>query len=475
MILDKKNIFLAGLTIILIVGFAFFIAIFSLVFLVIFLGLLIIAGVFLNIDWGIYLLFGSLVAGQLIRLPLPFGEGGVLLSDVLTGVVLAAWILKKLILKERFNTPFLMWPIFGFITVAIFSLAVNRVNITFDEFLASGFYLIRWIEYVGIYFVVSDLVSADSPVGELQYKRARLSSTFLVTAVVLSVLGFIQLKLFSDFSPMTKYGWDPHVGRLLSTWFDPNFLGGFLVIGLMLSIAVVLFYYYSDSARQKKLTQFTMGGLTPPFLSIVVVIIFTALILTYSRSSYLSFLVGFFIMVFTFILINRNKKGFLAVILLLVIIPVVLAVIAMVLPRVEQRIQGAKSIDVTARARINSWKRAWGAIEDNYLIGVGYNTIRYTGSISVSKLHSAGGSDSSLLTIWLTTGIIGLLFYLWILASIIKKSFYVFSEKNNPLLMRAIGLGVLGAIFSVLIHSMFVNSLLYPHIMLGLWLIVGLL
>lgn len=468
MVLDKKNIFLAGLTIILIIGFAFFIAEFSFVFLVIFLGLLIIAGVFLNIDWGIYLLFGSLVAGQLIRFPLPFGEGGVLLSDVLTGVVLAAWIFKKLILKERFTAPFLAWPIFGFITVATFSLAVNRVNITFDEFLASGFYLIRWIEYVGIYFIVSDLASADSPVNELQYKRARLSSTFLVTAAVLSVLGFIQLKLFSDFSPMTKYGWDPHVGRLLSTWFDPNFLGGFLVIGLMLSIAIILCYYYYGDIKQKDLIKIT-------FLLVAIIIIFIALAFTYSRSGYLSFLAGFFIMVFTSILINRNKKGFFGLVLLLVIIPVVLVVTVMLLPRVQQRIQGAKSIDITAMARIASWKQAWTAIEDNYLIGVGYNTLRYSNGISVSKLHSASGSDSSLLTIWLTTGIIGLMFYLWILAGIIKKSFSVFSEKNNLLLRRAIGLGVLGAIFSIIIHSMFVNSLLYPHIMLGLWLIVGLL
>lgn len=466
MFLTKKITFII-FTILLAALTAFLVAKFSVFFLAVILGFIVILPVFSSSVWGIYLLLASLVAGQLIRLPLPVGEGGILLSDILTGLVLVAWIVKKLVLKEKFGRPFLFFPILGFAGVALISLAINSINLTFDEILSSSFYLIRWIEYAGIYFVINDLASG-SPV---LLPRKKVVKGLLFTGLAVIVLGFLQLRFFSDFSPMVKYGWDPHQGRLLSTWFDPNFVGGFIVILLILLISIVSFYPKKNSENKLQKTDFNVW-----LLIILSLVFFLSLILTYSRSAYLAFLAGFLVIILTPPLLANGGKGRLVNLLITGFVTlIVLVSLVTIFPRAQERIQGARDLDVTAKARLESWKKTWSAIGDNYIIGIGYNTMRYTQSISISKIHSASGSDSSLLTIWLTTGIIGLFFYLWIYLKLIKKSFLVFWQKNNSPLRRAIGLGILGIIFAILLNAMFVNSLLYPHIMLTLWILAGLL
>lgn len=465
-----KRIGYPALIIVFLTTISFVISKYSFSLLIVLMGLIVAGLIFLNLSWGIFLLLISLVTGQLFRLPLPFGEGGILLSDILTGIVVLAWVLKKLVLKEKFFSPFLCVPILGFGATALVSLIINSSLLTFDEVIASGFYLMRWIEYAGVYFVVSDLVHYPSSDNNSNRRRKMLQVTIGIMGVawLLAVLGFIQLQLFPDFSPMVKYGWDPHQGRLLSTWFDPNFLGGFLVAAIILILGIIMSYWYSQHVKQKDLL-----GITS--LIIGLSISFTALILTYSRSSYLALLAGSLIVIILPLLTKKNEGKIAKIAVSSIVIFTILIIINTIFPRAQQRIEGARSLDVTAKARIESWKQAWGVIEDNYFLGVGYNTLRYTQSITVSKLHSASGSDSSLLTIWLTTGILGLSFYLFIFGSIAKKALAGFNKENTPPFMRGINLGVLGIIFALLIHSMFVNSLLYPHTMLTIWLLVALL
>lgn len=452
------------------VGIAFFVSKFSILFLVSMLGLAVIFPIFFNLKYGIYLLFGSLVAGQLIRVPLPFGEGGILVSDIVTGLVLLSWILKKLVLKEKFSTPPLTFPIFGFAVIAIISLLLNGAKLAWEEMLASGFYIIRWIEYAGIYFVVQDMAkdkdNKERSLRDLNIERFILG--FLATGFTISILGFIQLQVFPDFSPMAQYGWDPHQGRLLSTWFDPNFLGGFFILVLLVCVNIILLYWKNKKPNTRDVLVCTSILLATP-------IVFIAFILSYSRSSYAAFFLAIIVNIVLYIIIESKKGRLMKVLLVGAAILFVSVAVVIVFPRAQERIQGARNIDVTAQARIESWKQAWQSIEDNYIIGVGYNTLRYTRSISTSTLHSASGTDSSLLTVWLTTGIIGLVAYLIILSSIFKKSFFAFYNKNNPRSTRALGLSLLASVIALLVHSMFVNSLLYPHIMLSLWILLGLL
>ena len=70
-----------------------------------------------------------------------------------------------------------------------------------------------------------------------------------------------------------------------------------------------------------------------------------------------------------------------------------------------------------------------------YSLAQASNTLRFVqfeeGLITNSEEHSAGGSDSSLLTILATTGIFGLLAFIWLMASAVFVSWKLFINKEN--------------------------------------------
>jgi len=92
------------------------------------------------------------------------------------------------------------------------------------------------------------------------------------------------------------------------------------------------------------------------------------------------------------------------------------------------------------------------------------------GFMEDSQEHSASGSDSSLLTIWVTTGLVGLLAYAWLLIALIREAWRTWRDKTIPRLWQGFGVGLVGAWAALLVHSVFINSLLYPHIMQVMWL-----
>jgi O-antigen ligase len=267
-----------------------------------------------------------------------------------------------------------------------------------------------------------------------------------VTSVILSILGFVQLILFPDFSFMAQYGWDPHQGRLLSTWYDPNFLGGFLGLAAVIILSRILVFLKENKAWQRQniilLSSWIIG----------LGVVFGALMLTYSRSALLAFLIGV-----TIVTILISRKTFFLVI-------IILSIIVISNPRLQSRIQGAIQVDVTASLRIQSWLETLDDIDKNPIWGIGYNTIKYQ-TIVPSELNSASGRDSSLLTLWLTGGIIGLgLFIIIIFNSIIKA----WQKVSRSGLERVWGVATIAGWALILVHSMFVNSIFFPHILIFL-------
>jgi O-antigen ligase len=177
---------------------------------------------------------------------------------------------------------------------------------------------------------------------------------------------------------------------------------------------------------------------------------FGALILTYSRSALLSFLIGI-----TVITILISRKTF-------VLVVIILALIIMNSPRLQTRIQGAINLDVTASLRIQSWRETLDDIDRNPLFGIGYNTVKYQ-TIVPSELNSASGRDSSLLTLWLTGGIIGLGLFLAIVTTSVIRAI---SRLQVSQINTVWGIAILGSWAVILSHSMFVNSIFFPHILI---------
>lgn len=412
--------------------------------LLIALGLLLGFLIFINPEIGLVLIILSFILGQVVRIPLPGTGAQFLPNDIIIPLTLFVWILGKLANKEFkiIKNP-VNFPLFFFSGVAFVSLIWGSRNLIGREVLVSFLYLVRFLEYALLFYLVLDLVKNKR-------KIKNYTKLIFVSTGILAILGFLQYIFMPDFSFLAEAGgWDPHVKRMFSTWFDPNFLGGFFVFILSFILAFALFV----KRRRDKILLFGLGG----------VLIF-ALVFTYSRGAFLALVVTIFLLG-----ILKSRK-------LLVIGFIALLLLVAFSARLQVRLAGATRLDETARYRITSWLNTLTVAQNNLFLGVGFNAFRYSqleyGTIKAMPSHSDFGSDSSLLTILVTTGIVGLVSYLWLLGTMFYISWRAY-HKSRGSLQGALGLGMFVALSGLLIHSQFVNSLLHPHFMEVIWIFLG--
>ncbi len=406
---------------------------------------------FFSPRFGLGMILCFLIIGQVGRIEF-LGElqagmkGEILILDLLIPLVLLGWAARKIYLRESFPKIsltkylliFLGWMILGLV-LALQMLPLNSVA-------RDSFYLIRFFEYAAIIFLILDLIRDKKSL--ISYLKAIVAIGF-----ILGGLGFLQLYFVPDFSFMVAAGWDPHQNRLLATWFDPNFLGGFLVLCLSLLIGI----YYAEKKRGYRATTLIAGL----FLA-------ASIIFTYSRSAYLMLLL---VLLLWGIFFARK---------LLAISLILLSLVVLFVPQVQRRVKGAIDFDTTVQSRVDSWRDAFVLVKKSPIFGVGYNTYResrlklqlITKKTSVNR--SAAGSDSSLFTILATTGVIGAVIYLYLWFLILKRNLKLILKSKSPENQK-LYFGIFVGLVGLFIHSFFVNSLLYPLIAIVFWIIVALL
>jgi len=390
--------------------------------------------------WPRMLLYASIstmVIGQVIRLPILGSE--LLLNDLIIPVLVVTWLLHRLAHRSLHVPRTILWtPLLLTVLAMIVSVFVNKHSYDPSEWMTGTLYLWRWIEYLALFFITYDLADTEP-------HRRRLWSWLVGSASVIAVLGFFQLYFFPDFTSMVPQGWDPHIGRLLSTWYDPNFLGGYLAIFAAIALAQALL-------RPSK-----HFGWWSIFL-----LLSLAEVLTFSRSGY----VGFVIAIGCVAAIRSRALLFIGVLSLL-------ATVALV-PRVQERVIGIRTVDQTAQFRLVSWGNALDVLSSHSIFGVGYNHYKFVqeqrGFVKDLSEHSASGSDSSLLTIWVTTGTIGLLAYLWLAGALLWEHLRTFRDAKLSPFWRANGLALIAGVLALAAHGQFVNSWFYPHLMQVLWM-----
>lgn len=398
--------------------------------------------------FGIGLTLFFCLVGELFRFK------GVLLLDLWVPLFVAGALLWELVLSAQKGTlplkkqlkpliPHLFLAL-CFLIIGTSSLLINSQEMSNGQVLQSLFYGIRWASLFGLSLIVSQQNSS--------FKKQVLWLLFGF-ATLLAIAGFVQLKIAPDFGIYERLGWDPHKNRLLSTWFDPNFTGGFLAFAL----ALLAGQFFKEKKHRPILI--ALGG-----------IILAALVLTLSRSSYLAFLAS--MIVFS---LFHSKKLLLGLALLLV--PVLLFV-QPVQDRVLDLQDGLDSLigesyvlpDPSARHRISAYQEGWALFADKPVLGQGYNRYKYAaielGLIKDPNVHASSGTDSSLLTILATTGILGFIpfFSLYLLLA-----FQAFKDRKNTM-----SLGFLAGLCGLFVHALFVNSLLFPLFMAPFWLATGL-
>ena len=377
----------------------------------------------------------SILPGQLIRVSLG-SFGAINLSDIVIVLCDIFFVLYWLLSKKTLKVPSKMTYVailFIFWSLTSTILAANFFS-PFQIIIALSF-LIRFAAYFFFTIVVFNVTNKASLAGWV--------NALLYIGAAFTIIGFFQILILPDLSFLAPYGWDPHNTRITSTLLDPNFTGGLITIFFSISLCMFIF---------KK-------GFIYIFLASI---FFAAIILTFSRSSYLALLSATSI-------IGLVKSPKALIVALLVFIISFTAI-----PQVRNRIVGALTLDETAVARIESWQRGWEIFSKNPVFGVGFNTYRFVqekyGNFNFDSPeggHSGAGSDSSILLVAATTGVFGFILYLALLFSIFLTVFKNIRENY-------INLATVAALSALIIHSQFVNSLFFPQIMLPLFFIIGL-
>jgi O-antigen ligase len=219
---------------------------------------------------------------------------------------------------------------------------------------------------------------------------------------------------------------------------DPNYFGA--------SLAILLAYFSVEIIEKIHLAK-TRREYTLLFMPLFALVV--ACVVTFSRSGYIACLVVLGVLGFRYM-----RK--LTLISLLVLIPLALSI-----PRVRERVGGLLSFDITSQQRVDSWQRGADVAVYSPVVGSGYGTYRafqeVVGNLPPgSKVHSGAATDSTLFTMAIGSGVVGLAFVTALLVAIAIRA-------------RAYGVrggAVIALVCSLLIHSQIVNSLVNLFVVL---------
>ncbi|MEK7498058.1 MAG: O-antigen ligase family protein [Patescibacteria group bacterium] len=329
----------------------------------------------------------------------PFGILAKYIIDVIPFISLFLVDLKVLF-KNRYFLSFLIISFFSFLTSLNF--------FTFGKSLGGLNYLLRLISYISFsFFIYTNYKTAG--------KQKLLLKSLLMAGIFIGILGIVQYLFLPDIRPLKEFGWDDHLGRLVSTFLDPAFTGILLVLSILLAV-------YS-------------GNIALGFLLLL------PLALTYSRSSYLALIVSF---LFYFFLGKRKK--------ILLIFPLLILLSLPFLPHPPgEGTNLARSNSVVGK--FEDYQSGFLLVSKSPVFGLGFNNIcqakvKFLGETNPFS-HSCGGLDSSIMFTIATVGIIGL---------IIFADFFVFIFSRGNVLLKA-------SLIALLVHSFFTNTVYYAWIM----------
>ncbi len=367
-----------------------------------------------------YLTLASLVLGQFASFSKSDGTN-LYIFDVLVFVTAFVTTIYFLGVQKKFKISVPFCYLLGFVFIGTVSLFLHSYKYSIDQLAVSYFYIVRFVSYILFATAIFNLVLSKKMTSNEIY------NSIVLSGIILVALGLIQLILLPDFEQLDPVlGWDPHKNRLTSTFFDPNFIGAYLVM----CVTIV-----AETAKKINLKS-----------ALVLIILLTGIILTFSRSAWL--MLAIFVLVYG---LAKNRK-------LLFVSLLIMFLAYYSVPRIQTRISGTTDPADSAHFRLTSWSNTLKIIKDQPILGVGYNTLRYvqkdygfTDEDTFLK-HSASGSDSSLLFVWATSGIVGLCLFL---AGIFGK--------DSGFLYKSM-------IIALLVESQFINSLFYPQIMF-VWMI----
>lgn len=423
-----------------------------------------------DINMLIYTCIFTMVLGQVAKLGIGGGDGSrgipLLINDILVLYILALWLIRELLGRKPLYGSKAIKYVLPFLVCMIFSICIGSIkyNYSYKDIIVAVSYIFRWVGYSGLCLVIADSVR------ELKHVR-KIVNLVLAAIVLLCCLGFLQVIIFprmedlvNRFPFIARFGYDPHEGRLVSTFLDPNLLGAFL----NLSMGLIVGLYIYDKKRRNI---YILSGF----------LVLAAIFFTFSRGTLLSLIMGIlWLTVFKYPKLLIPLSG-----AMVASIPLFTRVWDRVFELFDSSAGYALNLGLftiylepSAYARIISYQECIAVISKNLLFGVGYNAYGAAKSIELSSevlaISSYYGADSTLLLILATTGIVGLSVYLY---NIVSALYLASSSLRNSSddIIKAVSLGMIFGYITLLSSSQTTNALLYPFILQLLNILLGLL
>lgn len=318
-------------------------------------------------------------------------------------VVLILNLLVLIFLRYRFQPIKEAWeknkPIFFFMFILLLSLLIGWQEYNLFNNIVGALYFSRLLLYFLYFFY-------------LKYHSQKIKKGVFLIAILAIISTFIQYFFYPDLRNLFYLGWDPHLYRTFGLFFDT-------------SISAAIFGIFFLSTNQQ----------------IVKLIYLLLIALSFSRSTYL----GLFITL-TYLYVRQKRFKKLILFLLLFV------VFVFVIPKpTGEGVNLKRFYSITSRGEdyqqaINLWKK-------KPLIGYGYNRIRYIKNSD--STHSGASFSSSFLTVLVSSGILGLLSFIWVLW-VLRKS-----NKMAPILL--IFLSLVSLSDNILLHP-FILFLLFVNL-----------
>lgn len=392
-----------------------------------------------------------MITAQLARVPVLSStakDAPILLNDLLVVLVVAAGVVAALrgraLVLDRPAGYALAFAAVGGLSAL---LAIPRFGLSPFQLVFSLAYLARWLVYFGVYLVTVNFVrraDVERVVGTLEGAILAFSAFGIVQSLFLP--GFAQI-VYPD--SRVYVDWDAQGHRLVSTFLDPNFAGAFIVMGLLLGLA-----------------RLSCGA---PVARWKLVLLFAALVLTVSRSAVLALIAGVGVILLVRGLSRRLLRlGGLVGALSVPFLPLIISY-AVSFNKFD--------IDASALTRVVRWLEALVVLADNPVIGVGFNTYGFVrDTYGFGNIGNASfGLDGGLLFIAVMTGGVGVLLYVGMLRAVLRRCRRIWRAVGETTPEeRALALGTAACTVALVVHSAFLNSLLYPFLMEPLWVLAGL-
>lgn len=341
--------------------------------------------------------------GQLLVYPVSSGVNLAMLDVVavlLTGLLIVTSKARKDVIKDSLFKPILLFDL-----VSLVSLLINPTLVAFA-------YWLRFVVYGSFYFAFR--------ISKTDWRR-----WLVVASGVFIAAGFFQYLLLSDMRFLYYLGFDDHLYRLVGTLLDPNYTGLILVI-----ISLISLVCFKGKAKL-----FTLIPLL-------------ALALTFSRASYLTLAVGL-----VFLAMRQKRFALLSIVF-------VLGLFVYLVPKpFGEGVNLARTFSI--QSRLANQVSALQKFAEKPIAGFGFGSLKsQQGSIRQFGIPvHTGGVDNSFIFVLVTTGLIGIAVFVYLLWSIGKTVWY--SDIFSVLFVV------------ILFHSLFNNSFFYSWILAPFWTVIA--